>query len=185
VSDFGFWISSIVQYSKKLSASKVDLFHLRVRRWETSTVGFSNNINNTTDGQAPAQISTEEIIQHSPDIFLLEELPVVQLVKNFPAFYGTRRFNTVFTVDLHWSLTSAQTECSLNSRLFFSFVERKHVCWNRAFVLMPFEVSFSDVDEIQNHYKWKHREHWLSHWNFNICSQIKTREYNQMGIMQS
>jgi hypothetical protein len=28
---------------------------------------------------------------------LLEELPIVQPLKNSPAFYGTRRFNTVFT----------------------------------------------------------------------------------------
>jgi hypothetical protein len=29
----------------------------------------------------------------------------VQLLKNFPAFYGTRRFITVFTRALHWSLS--------------------------------------------------------------------------------
>jgi hypothetical protein len=28
---------------------------------------------------------------------LLEKLPIVQLLVNFPAFYGTRRFNTAFT----------------------------------------------------------------------------------------
>jgi hypothetical protein len=36
---------------------------------------------------------------------LLEKLPIVQLLKNFPAFYGTRRFITVFTRALHWSLS--------------------------------------------------------------------------------
>jgi hypothetical protein len=35
---------------------------------------------------------------------LLEEPPIVQPLKNFPAFYGTRRFNTVFTRALHWFL---------------------------------------------------------------------------------
>jgi hypothetical protein len=30
----------------------------------------------------------------------LEKLSIVQLLKNFPAFYGTRRFITVFTRDL-------------------------------------------------------------------------------------
>jgi hypothetical protein len=34
---------------------------------------------------------------------LLEKLPIVQPFKNFPAFYGTRRFITVFTRALHWS----------------------------------------------------------------------------------
>jgi hypothetical protein len=35
---------------------------------------------------------------------LLEELSIVQPFKNSPVFYGTRRFNTVFTRALHWSL---------------------------------------------------------------------------------
>jgi len=35
---------------------------------------------------------------------LLEELAVTQLVKKFPAFYGTSRFITVFTTAHHWSL---------------------------------------------------------------------------------
>jgi hypothetical protein len=33
-----------------------------------------------------------------------EKLSVVQLLKNFPEFYETRRFITVFTRALHWSL---------------------------------------------------------------------------------
>jgi hypothetical protein len=31
----------------------------------------------------------------------LEKQSIVQLLKNFPAFYGTRRFITVFTRVLH------------------------------------------------------------------------------------
>jgi hypothetical protein len=31
--------------------------------------------------------------------------PVVQLLNNFPIFYGTRRFIVVFTRALHWSLS--------------------------------------------------------------------------------
>jgi hypothetical protein len=38
---------------------------------------------------------------------LLEEPPIVQPLKNFPAFYGTRMFNTVFTRTLRWSLSWA------------------------------------------------------------------------------
>jgi hypothetical protein len=37
------------------------------------------------------------------------EAPVVQLPKNLPAFYGTRRFITVFTRALHWSLFWARS----------------------------------------------------------------------------
>jgi hypothetical protein len=36
---------------------------------------------------------------------LLEEPPIVQPLKNFPTFYGTRRFITVFTRALHCSLS--------------------------------------------------------------------------------
>jgi hypothetical protein len=38
---------------------------------------------------------------------LLEEPLIVQPLKNFPTFYGTRRLNTVFTKALHWSLSWA------------------------------------------------------------------------------
>jgi hypothetical protein len=31
------------------------------------------------------------------ELSLLEKLPIVQPLKNFPALYGTRRFITVFT----------------------------------------------------------------------------------------
>jgi hypothetical protein len=37
------------------------------------------------------------------------EPPFVQLLKNFPAFYGTRRFITVFTRALHCSLSWARS----------------------------------------------------------------------------
>jgi hypothetical protein len=33
------------------------------------------------------------------------EAAIVQLLKNFSAFYGTRKFITVFTRALHWSLS--------------------------------------------------------------------------------
>jgi hypothetical protein len=35
--------------------------------------------------------------------------PLVQLIKNFPKFYGTRRFFTVVTRFLHWSLSWAKS----------------------------------------------------------------------------
>jgi hypothetical protein len=31
------------------------------------------------------------------ELSALEKLPIVQLLQNFPAFYGTRRFITAFT----------------------------------------------------------------------------------------
>jgi hypothetical protein len=37
-----------------------------------------------------------------------EKLPIMHLLKNFPAFYGTRRFIAVFTRAIHWSLSWAR-----------------------------------------------------------------------------
>jgi len=47
---------------------------------------------------------------------LLEKLIVTQIVKNFPAFYGTQRFITVFTRACHWSLFSAKWIQSTHSQ---------------------------------------------------------------------
>jgi hypothetical protein len=46
---------------------------------------------------------------------LLENPPFVHLLKNFPRFYGTRRFITVITRALHWSLSSARSMQSIPS----------------------------------------------------------------------
>jgi hypothetical protein len=45
------------------------------------------------------------LLTHLRSWALLEKLPIVQQLKNFPAFYGTRRFITVFTRALHWFVT--------------------------------------------------------------------------------
>jgi hypothetical protein len=39
----------------------------------------------------------------------------MQPLKNFPSFYGTRRFNTVFTRALHWSLSSVAQNVQLET----------------------------------------------------------------------
>jgi hypothetical protein len=51
-----------------------------------------------------------------------------QLLKNFPIFYGTRRFSIIFTKALHWSLSWARSihsilpyPTSLRSILMLSF----------------------------------------------------------------
>jgi hypothetical protein len=40
---------------------------------------------------------------------LLEKPPVVQLLKNFPTLYGTRKFITMFRRTLHWSVSWARS----------------------------------------------------------------------------
>jgi hypothetical protein len=52
---------------------------------------------------------------HSWGWALLEKLPLVQPLKNFTAFYGNRRFITVFTRALHWSLFWARSIQSIES----------------------------------------------------------------------
>jgi len=39
---------------------------------------------------------------------ILQIVKVIQIVKKFPACYGTWRFITVFTKAYHWSLSSAR-----------------------------------------------------------------------------
>jgi hypothetical protein len=49
---------------------------------------------------------------------LLENLTIVQPLKNFLEFYGTRRFNTVFTRAVHWSLSWAISTAFYGTRRF-------------------------------------------------------------------
>jgi hypothetical protein len=58
---------------------------------------------------------TPSNVTHSRSWALLEKLSIVQLLKNFPAFYGTRKFITVFTRALHWSLFWARSIQSIPS----------------------------------------------------------------------
>jgi hypothetical protein len=46
-------------------------------------------------------IMAHNLLTYSRSWALLEESPIVQPLKNFSAFYGIRRFNTVFTTALH------------------------------------------------------------------------------------
>jgi hypothetical protein len=48
-------------------------------------------------------------LTHSRGWALLEKPPIVKLLRNFPAFYAIRRFITVFTRVLHWSLSWASS----------------------------------------------------------------------------
>jgi len=52
------------------------------------------------------QIFAQRLTTHSSRA-LLEKLIVTQLVKKSPAFYGSRRFITVFIRDRHWFLSLA------------------------------------------------------------------------------
>jgi hypothetical protein len=48
--------------------------------------------------------SRTHVLTYLSTLALLEKLPIAQPLKNVAAFYGTRRFITVLTKALHWSL---------------------------------------------------------------------------------
>ena len=50
-------------------------------------------------------LSPSHLLTYSWSWALLEPPPILQLLKNFPTFYGTRRFITMFTRALHLSLS--------------------------------------------------------------------------------
>jgi hypothetical protein len=54
-------------------------------------------------------------LTHSWSWALLEKPPTMQLLKNFPAFYGIRRFIAVFTRASNWSLSWARSIHSIPS----------------------------------------------------------------------
>jgi hypothetical protein len=62
-------------------------------------------------------LSRKQVVlkRHSRNWGLLEKPPIVQLLKNFPAFYGTRKFIMLLTRALHWSLSWARSIQSIPS----------------------------------------------------------------------
>ena len=67
---------------------------------------------------------------------LLEKLSVFQLVKKFPAFYGTRRFVTAFTSARHLSLSWASSIQSILSH---------PTSWRSILILYPIYALVSPV----------------------------------------
>jgi hypothetical protein len=68
------------------------------------------------------------LLSYSWSWALLEELPILQLLKNFPEFYGTWRFVTVFTRALHWSLSWARWIQSIPSYPRYILILSTHLC---------------------------------------------------------
>jgi hypothetical protein len=80
---------------------------------------------------------THSLMELSPS----EKPPIVQLLRNFPTFYGTRMFITVFTRALHWPLSWARSIHTIPFYLskihfnivhpptFFSFLHRAKIIW--------------------------------------------------------
>jgi hypothetical protein len=88
-------------------------------------------------------ISLLFLVELTPWDKVLEKLVVVKLVKNFPAFYGSRTLSLiiVFTT-LHWTLywqaNRAHTFASLRSALILSF----HLSIGRFYSGFPTKLSY-------------------------------------------
>jgi hypothetical protein len=76
----------------------------------------------------------EENLTYLQSWDILEKLPIVQPVGNFPAFYLTRRFITVFTTALHWSLSWTTSIQSIPSHPISQFFL---ICGVGLWVLRP------------------------------------------------
>jgi hypothetical protein len=67
------------------------------------------------------------LLTHGAEPFLRSR-QIVELLKNFPTFYGTRRFITVVTRALHWSLSWARSIQSIPSQIHFNIVHPRTSC---------------------------------------------------------
>jgi len=84
---------------------------------------------------------------------LLEKLVVTHKVKKFPAFYGTRRFITVFTRSPHWSLFWAQSVQSTTSHsisLRFVLILSSNLRLVSSFWSLPFRFSAQNFIRISH-----------------------------------
>jgi hypothetical protein len=80
--------SMLSQWSSAFRFSGENFAWIPVHECYMSAQAILPNLMKNTDHKANT---------HSWSWALLEKLPVVQLLENFPAFYGTRRFITAFT----------------------------------------------------------------------------------------
>jgi hypothetical protein len=107
---------------------------------------------------------------------LLEKSPVAQLLKNFPTFYGTRKFITVFTRTFHWSLFWARWIQFIPTHLIssrFVLLLSSHLLVCLSFLVVYFLPSYlpklymrsasphAGYMPYQTHPPWLHRSNYI------------------------
>ena len=75
---------------------RLDIFHLPT---------YLHSHTRSHVNQNSCHVERTYSIIHAAESFLLEKLTGLQLVKKFPAFYGTRKFITAFTSACHLNLS--------------------------------------------------------------------------------
>jgi hypothetical protein len=101
---YGWRLSQAGNQQKLVAASSaLNYMVLQSRRYSSHppTMKTSNPAN--TLSMVPSTAITW--LTYSWSWALLGELPILQPLKNFPAFHGTQRFSTVFARALHWPLS--------------------------------------------------------------------------------
>jgi hypothetical protein len=97
-----------------------------------------------TKSKFPSPLSYLYLLTYLRSWALLEELSIVQPLRHPPAFHGTRRFNTVFTRGLHWSLSwaiSIQSTPSHPISLPFSVIWIIYFKFTFIIIKMPVTVA--------------------------------------------
>jgi hypothetical protein len=112
---------------------------------------------------------------HSWSWALLEKLRTVQLLKNFPVFYGTRRFSTVFTRALHWTLSWTRSIQSITShpislKIHFNIVHPP-TSWTLYYMRKKSVMCFLHETQYENNWTEKTTD-FISSYSCNQQSQI-------------
>jgi hypothetical protein len=124
---------SVIQSSSTLSSLRLWYVRHSVSQqplWENAflllqkSISVSNNFNRFNDF---LNFKFTYLLFYLWSWVLLEKPPIVQLLKNFPAFYGTRRFSAVFTRALHWSLSWAKSIQSIPSHPISILISPTHL----------------------------------------------------------
>jgi hypothetical protein len=102
---------------------------------------------------------------------LLEKLPVLQLLKYFPAFYGTWRFIIMFTKAIHWSLSCARSIQFIPTHLRSILILSTHLCLGLPSGLFlsgcPTNILYAFLFSPHSHYMLcPSNPSWLDHSNY-------------------
>jgi hypothetical protein len=95
-------VAGYCEHDIKLSGGKICYFLVKKSPGFQGTRKIFSSPKSSDRLWDPRSLWNWYLLTYSRSWALLEEPLIVQPLKNFPAFHGTQRFNTVFTRALHW-----------------------------------------------------------------------------------